>query len=103
MANNTEQRSYDTGASQEAQSNFERVASRLEALIGQRDADVKAAMAQYQADGVSEEYRGKEQRWSSAAGEVRGIITTIRTSLQTTDDGAQAAIQRAKQSVDNMG
>lgn len=55
MANNTEQRSYDTGASEGAQSNFEQVASRLESLISQRDTDVRNAMAQYQADGVSEE------------------------------------------------
>ena len=53
MANQTEMRSYDINASQESQSNFDRVASRLETLITQRDGDVKAAMAQYQADGVS--------------------------------------------------
>ena len=53
MANQTEMRSYDIIASQESQSNFDRVASRLETLIMQRDSDVKAAMAQYQADGVS--------------------------------------------------
>lgn len=103
MANNTEQRSYDTGASQETQSNFERVASRLEALINLRDGDVKAAMAQFQADGVSDEYHGKETRWNAAAGEVRNIITTIRGSLQTSDEGAQSAQQKAKTAVDNMG
>ena len=103
MANQTEMRSYDINASQESQSNFDRVASRLETLITQRDGDVKAAMAQYQADGVSEEDQAKETRWNNAAGEVRGIISTLRGSMQTTDDGAQTALQRARQSVDDMG
>ena len=95
MANQTEMRSYDIIASQESQSNFDRVASRLETL--------KAAMAQYQADGVSEEYQAKETRWNNAAGEVRGIISTLRGSMQTTDEGAQTALQQARQSVDDMG
>lgn len=103
MANNTEQRSYDTGASEGAQSNFEQVASRLESLISQRDTDVRNAMAQYQADGVSDEYQAKEQRWHTAADGVRNIITTIRNSLQTTDDSAQGALQSARQSVEAIG
>ena len=103
MANNTEQRSYDTGASEGAQSNFEQVASRLESLISQRDTDVRNAMAQYQADGVSDEYQAKEPRWHTAADGVRNIITTIRTSLQTTDDSAQGALQSARQSVEAIG
>ncbi|OBY95588.1 pore-forming ESAT-6 family protein [Actinomyces oris] len=102
MANQTEMRSYDVNASQESQSNFDRVASRLETLITQRDSDVKAAMAQYQADGVSEEYQVKETRWNNAAGEVRGIISTLRGSMQTTDEGAQTALQQARQSVDDI-
>jgi hypothetical protein len=40
-----ERRSYDTGASQEAQGNLHGVIARLEAVIGQRDADVKQAGA----------------------------------------------------------
>ena len=103
MANQTDMRSYDIIASQESQSNFDRVASRLETLIMQRDSDVKAAMAQYQADGVSEEYQAKETRWNNAAGEVRGIISTLCGSMQTTDEGAQTALQQARQSVDDMG
>lgn len=103
MANQIDKRSYDVGASQEAQANFERVASRLESLINQRDSDVKTAMSQYQADGVSDEYQAKEVRWKNAAGEVRGIIATLRQSMQTTDEGAQSALQRARQAVDEIG
>lgn len=103
MANNMERRSYDIGASQGAQANFESVASRLESLISQRDTDVRDAMAQYQADGVSEEYRAKETRWNKAASEVRSIISTLRTSLQTTDESAATALSKASAAVDEMG
>jgi hypothetical protein len=46
---NADRRSYDVGASQEAQGNLQTVIARLEALIGQRDADVKQAMSDFQA------------------------------------------------------
>ncbi|QKD78964.1 pore-forming ESAT-6 family protein [Actinomyces timonensis] len=103
MANNVEQRSFDMGASSEAQSNFESVASRLESLIDQRDADVRAAMAQYQADGVSEEYHAKEQNWKTAASEVKTIITTLRSSMQSNDDTASAALKAAAAAVQEIG
>lgn len=103
MANNMERRSYSIDASQGVQANFESVASRLESLISQRDTDVRDAMAQYQADGVSEEYRAKETRWNKAASEVRSIISTLRTSLQTTDESAATALSKASAAVDEMG
>lgn len=103
MANNMERRSYSIDASQGAQANFESVASRLESLISQRDTDVRDAMAQYQADGVSEEYRAKETRWNKAASEVRSIISTLRTSLQTTDESVATALSKASAAVDEMG
>ncbi|WP_197981446.1 MULTISPECIES: hypothetical protein [unclassified Frigoribacterium] len=65
-------------------------------------ADVKTAMADYQADGSSEEYAGKEQRWNRVATEVRTIINTLRTSLQSNDESAQTAMQRAKAAVDGI-
>ena len=77
--NQMDRRDYDIAASQESQSQFERVASRLEALIGQRDADVRTAMADYEADGVSAEYHGKEVRWHGVADQVRTIISTLRS------------------------
>ena len=103
MANNMERRSYSIDASQGAQANFESVASRLESLISQRDTDVRDAMTQYQADGVSEEYRAKETRWNKAASEVRSIISTLRTSLQTTDESAATTLSKASAAVDEMG
>ena len=103
MANNMERRSYSIDASQGAQANFESVASRLESLISQRDTDVRDAMTQYQADGVSEEYRAKETRWNKTVSEVRSIISTLRTSLQTTDESAATALSKASAAVDEMG
>lgn len=102
-ANDMERRDYDAAASAQAQDNFNQIATRLEGLIEQRDADVKAAMADYQADGVSDEYRAKEQRWNTAAGEVRGIIRLIRQSLQENDATAQRTLGKAKAAVDGIG
>ena len=102
MANATDRRDYDLAASGNAQDNFNAVAGRLEALITQRDADVKTAMADYQVDGSSEEYATKEQRWNRVATEVRTIINTLRTSLQSNDESAQTAMQRAKAAVDGI-
>lgn len=103
MANQTDRRDYDVAASQNAQDNFNRVAQRLETLIEQRDADVKAAMADYQADGVSEEYAAKELRWKNAAAGVREIISTLRKSLEQSDQVAMSTLQRAKAIVDSIG
>jgi hypothetical protein len=103
MANQIDRNDYDTGASQEAQANFDRVAAQLEALISQRDADVRAAMSDYQADGVSDEYAAKELRWKNAAGGVREIISQLRKALGENDQTAQAAISKAKSAVANIG
>ena len=101
--NQADRRDYDVAASQNAQDNFNAVAAQLESLIAQRDSDVKAAMADYQADGVSDEYHAKEQRWNTVAGEVKQIIATLRSSLQSNDESAQAAISKAKSAVGNIG
>lgn len=98
-----DRRDYSIAASQSAQDNFNRVAAQLEALITQRDQDVKNAMSDYQADGVSDDYAGKEARWNSAATEVRGIITTLRTAMERNDETATQAIARARNAVASIG
>lgn len=103
MGNNVDRRDYDVSASQNAQENFNRIAERLETLIEQRNSDVQAAMSDYQADGVSEEYAAKELRWKNAAANVRGIIATLRKSLEQSDQVAASTLQRAKAAVDNIG
>ncbi|GAA3598135.1 hypothetical protein GCM10022198_23000 [Klugiella xanthotipulae] len=103
MANQTDRRDYDISASQSAQDNFLQTAARLEALIDQRDQDVRNAMADYQADGVSDDYAAKELRWKNAAAGVKEIINTIKKSLEQSDESAQAAIAKAKSAVANIG
>jgi len=77
-------RSYDTGASQEAQANIHSIIARLEALIGQRDTDVSTAMADFEATGVSDQYSTKELKWHNAANEVRDIIRLVKSTLRPT-------------------
>ncbi|MFG2139293.1 pore-forming ESAT-6 family protein [Streptomyces sp. NPDC048650] len=103
MTAGADRRSYDTGASSEAQTNLQSVIARLESLIGERDRQVKAAMADFTADGVSEQYHGAEQRWNRSASEVRSIIHLLRTTLEKNDSTAQTALQRAKAAVDGIG
>lgn len=99
----SERRSWDDSASQDAQGNFNRIASRLEALLAERDADVKAAMADYTAQDVSESYQAKEHRWSAAGDEVRQIINKLRASLESNDQTAQETLSKARSAVDSIG
>jgi predicted nucleic acid-binding Zn-ribbon protein len=103
MANTSDRRDYSVAASQTAQDNFNTIASQLEALIDQRDKDVKAAQADFQADGVSDAYIAVEARWTKVAGEVKGIIANLRSSLEKNDETAMTAIKKAKSAVDAIG
>ena len=103
MGQSSDRRSYDTGASADAQSNIQAVIARLEAVINERDAQVKEAMADFTADGVADDYHGKELRWKSASNEVRGIIQLLRSTLEKNDGTAQQTLSRAKSAVDNIG
>jgi hypothetical protein len=60
-------------------------------------------MSDYQADGASEDYAAKEQRWHNVADEVRGIIQVLRGSLGSNDETAAQSLQRAKTAVDSIG
>jgi hypothetical protein len=101
--NAADRRDFDIPASQSAQDHFNAVASHLESLITQRDRDVQLAMADYQADGASEEYAAKEVRWRNVANEVRSIIQVLRSSLGSNDETAAQSLQRAKTAVDSIG
>lgn len=95
MSNQQDRNDYNISSSQSAQANFEKVAGLLEAALGRRDSDVKAAMAVYQADGVSDQYAAVEKQWNDAGTEVKMIISTVRNSLATNDDLATAAMIKA--------
>lgn len=103
MTQGTDRRDYNIAASQDSQSNFNRVAGRLEEVIERRRQDVANAMSDYQADGVSDDYAGKEQRWKNAADEVQRIIDTLRASLEKTDDTAHGTLARARAAVQAIG
>ncbi|MFI9257907.1 pore-forming ESAT-6 family protein [Streptomyces sioyaensis] len=103
MAAGMDRRSYDSGASAEAQGNIQAVIARLEQVIAARDAQVKAAMSDFAADGVAEEYHGKELRWNHASQEVRSIIQLLKTTLEKNDGTAHQTLARAKAAVNNIG
>jgi uncharacterized protein YukE len=96
-------RAYDTSSSGQTQSDLAGVVARLEANISQRNADVNAAMADFQADGVSDDYQVVEQRWHSAATEVQNIITLVRTTLLNNDETATTTLSRARAAVQGIG
>ncbi|MGW7364319.1 pore-forming ESAT-6 family protein [Streptomyces sp. NPDC054841] len=103
MATGSDRRSYDTGASTEAQGNIQVVIAQLEQVITARDTHVKNAMKDFAADGVADEYHGKELRWYSTSQEVRNIIHLLKTTLEKNDATAQQTLARAKAAVDNIG
>ncbi|MFJ2769912.1 pore-forming ESAT-6 family protein [Streptomyces sp. NPDC087300] len=103
MAGNQDRRSYDTGASSDVQGGLQIIIGHLERVLGDHDRAVKAAMADYQADGVSDEYHGKEVRWNKAANEVRDIIHLVRDTLEKNDGTAQTTVTKARAAVDNIG
>ncbi|MBQ0977488.1 MULTISPECIES: pore-forming ESAT-6 family protein [Micromonospora] len=99
----TDRRSFDVGTSQQVQSDLAGIIARLEAVISQRSADVSAAMADFQADGVSEEYRTVEDRWNRAAGEVRTIIDLVKTTMVKNDETATTTLSKARTAVQSIG
>lgn len=103
MAGVLDRRSWDDGSAETAIENFNRAAAQLEGLISQRDADVRQAMSDYQADGVSAEYQDKETRWHNVADEVRSIVQTLRSSLEDSRDIASTTQANASRAVADIG
>ncbi|MCF3135035.1 pore-forming ESAT-6 family protein [Streptomyces olivochromogenes] len=103
MGQSQDRLSYDTGASSEVQGSLQGIIGQLERVLGDRERAVKAAMADFQADGVSDEYHGKEVRWNRAATEVRNIIHLVRNTLEQNDGTAQSTVAKARTAVDNIG
>ncbi|MFK0049179.1 pore-forming ESAT-6 family protein [Streptomyces sp. NPDC090741] len=103
MAGGQDRRSYNTGASTEAQGNIKVVIDQLEQVIAAREAQVAAAMTDFEADGVAGEYHAKELRWKNASQEVKNIIRLLQTTMAKNDGTAQQTLARAKAAVDNIG
>ncbi|MFI2563987.1 pore-forming ESAT-6 family protein [Paenarthrobacter sp. NPDC018779] len=94
---------YDTNVSAQVQSDFQALAAQLENLITARQQDVNHAMADFRADGVDAEYQAVENRWTSAASEVRSIVALVRSTLAQTDDTATTAATAARNAVQGIG
>jgi hypothetical protein len=95
--------SFDTGVSQTFQGDIAGICGRLEALIGERDKAVQSAMSDFQADGVSDEYAHVEQRWRTAADEVKAIVNLVKTTMAQNDGTAGGAMGKAKNAVSSIG
>ncbi|MGO1570256.1 MAG: hypothetical protein ACTJFR_02700 [Canibacter sp.] len=90
---------YNIADSETVQENFAQAKKALEDALDRRDGDVKNAMADYYADGVSDEYAASEQDWNVAGKAVRDVINKIEMSLSENDDIARTAMTRARASI----
>ncbi|MGL4174018.1 MAG: pore-forming ESAT-6 family protein [Actinomycetota bacterium] len=95
--------SFDTSTSGAVQGDLSGIIGQLESVMSARDAQVSRAMADFQADGVSDQYHHVEQRWHRATAEVRTIIDVLKTTLSRNDETAVAAQSRAATAVQNIG
>ena len=60
-------------------------------------------MADFSADGVSDEYAHVEQRWRNAASEARQIIHLVKQTMVRNDETASTALSRARSAVQGIG
>ena len=91
--------SYDTAASAQVRSEVAGIVGTLESLIQQRNSQVNSALAEFRADGVSDDYATVEQRWRSAADEVQGIIDLVNSVLAKNDETAGVTLSAARNAV----
>lgn len=96
MAYGSDRNAHNVCVSQQVQDDFNLAARNLEAGLSRRQQDVNNAMADYHAEGVSDEYAAMEKKWREAGAEVKAIITLLRESLAQNDDIAIGALNRAK-------
>lgn len=90
---------YDPAVSAEVQSTLNQVTSKVESLIDQRGVDVGKAMSEIEAGEATTLYTEKEQKWSEAATEVRGIIKAVEQTLVKYDDIANETLSNASNAV----
>jgi hypothetical protein len=95
--------SWDSGASSETQGNLQAIIARLEQLIGTHDSDVKAALADFTADGVSDVYSAKEAKWMAAAQQTQQIIDLVKQTMSQNDGTAQQTQSQARAAVEAIG
>ena len=97
--NDIDRNDYNIADSQAAEANMRASAAQLLAVLDSHDADVKALMASYEAEGVSDRMHQLEDNWNKAGQEVRQIIARLIGSMEQSDQIAQTALQRAASAV----
>lgn len=98
----TDQIGYDTGASGQAQGDFQAVASELTQLINDHNANVNSALQSYSAEQVSETFGLKSNRWVTASNQVTSIINLIQRTMGENDGTAAHGQQQAQAAVDSI-
>ncbi|MFF0342956.1 hypothetical protein [Kribbella sp. NPDC004875] len=95
--------SYDTAASGEVQTTINNLSGQISALIAAHKQNVTAALADASASGVTENYRGVEDRFNKAADQTLAIIKSLKDTLAQNDATAAATLKKAGAAVDNIG
>ncbi|SYZ33048.1 Uncharacterised protein [Propionibacterium australiense] len=97
--NDADRNDYNIADSQAAGANMRAAAAQLLSVLDAHDADVRALMASYEAEGVSDRMHQLEDNWNKAGHEVRQIIAQLIGSMEQSDQIAQTALQRAASAV----
>jgi hypothetical protein len=95
----SDRRAYDTDASGQVQTTLTQLVGRVDALLSQRDQQVKSAMADFVADGVEEDYAGVERKWNNAATQTSRIVDLLRDALSKSDTVATTTVGKARTAV----
>ncbi|MGW7683053.1 hypothetical protein ACWGID_20130 [Kribbella sp. NPDC054772] len=95
--------SYDTAASGEVQTTIHNLSGQITALIAAHKQNVTAALSDASASGVTENYRGVEDRFNKAADQTLAIIKSLKDTLSQNDATAAATLKKAGAAVDNIG
>jgi hypothetical protein len=95
--------SYDTAASTEVQSTIKRLSGQISSLIATHKQNVTAALSDASASDVTENYRGVEDRFDTAADSTLAVIQSLQDTMAANDATAAATLQRASAAVDGIG
>jgi hypothetical protein len=95
--------SYDTAASSEVQATINRLSGQIQGLIAQHRKDVQTALADASASGVTDAYRGVEDRFNKAADSTLAIIKSLQDTMKANDATAAATLKKAQSAVDGIG
>lgn len=95
--------SYDTAASGEVQGTINNLAGQISGLIATHKQNVTAALSDASASGVTENYRGVEDRFNKAADQTLAIIKTLKDTMAQNDATAAATLKKAASAVDGIG